>query len=268
MFLWGQMRNHLSKNDLELQNLNGPVKVLIEKKLFVKHTSDSTFVLEDNMMDWEGQIINFNKSGYKTEHLIFDLGENSILDSLQWLFKYDSRNRKTKKLHFAYGSSDTTITTYSYPNDTLVLERNDKVEIRHVFSEDQEIIYSVNADGYTTKRLYQYDKAGRMLRYEDYEDKEFIQHLHLYFYKDSLTPQISRQLNIGLYLKNSVSFYDREHDEFGNTIKIFSGRFDKKDTHEFRMTYEYDNKGNWIRMEYYDQRNRLSEIRARTITYY
>ena len=34
------------------------------------------------------------------------------------------------------------------------------------------------------------------------------------------------------------------------------------------MTYEYDNKGNWIRMEYYDQRNRLSEIRARTITYY
>lgn len=192
-FASGQIRNHLIENDLELMELKGPVKVLIKKRFRVKHTTDSTYILKDyNTLAWEGQKYKFNKSGYKTEHLLFDLRENSSLDDMKWIFHYDLKNRLKKEVFIKFSKpADTSVTTYSYPNDTLIIKRNGKTEVQHIINDDQEVILSLSNDGYQTRRLYQYDDFDRLIRYENYEDKDFIQHLHLYTYKDSLTNNVS-----------------------------------------------------------------------------
>ena len=61
----GQIKNNLIKNDLSQENLYGQVKTIETKTYRVKHTSDSTYVLEDdNILMREGAKLYFNKDGY------------------------------------------------------------------------------------------------------------------------------------------------------------------------------------------------------------
>ena len=221
--------------------LNGVVKVLIDKKLRVNHTTDSTYILEDyNILEWEVQKFKFNESGYKTEHLLFDLRENPSLDSLKWIYQYDSKNRLNKELFIKYTQPvDTNITTYSYPNDTLAIERKEKTEIQHIINKNQEVIISHSDNGYQTKRLYKYDNLERLIRYENYEDKDFIQQLHIYTYKDTLTDNVYQQVNVWPVHNNSSSFTKSEYDKYGNPVKIYSGKFDNETVQEFRIIELY-----------------------------
>lgn len=77
-----------------------------------------------------------------------------------------------------------------------------------------------------------------------------------------------QQVNIWAGNIDSSSYTRREYDKYGNLIKIYSGRFDNDTIQEFKIRYEYDLYGNWIRMEYYNQHNKLSEVRRRSISYY
>lgn len=266
----GQIRNNLIKNDLSQENLIGQVKTIETKTYRVKHTSDSTYVLEDdNILMREGAKLYFNKDGYRTQLSSFDLKKESPLDSSKWIYRYDKEHRLIKKLRIHYDNPiDTSITTYKYINDSIVLRNSDIASSKHKITSDKEIITSVSKNNYKTKRLYQFDDFNRLIRYEDYDDKEFVQQLHIYTYLDTTTTNVYKQINLWPKINNDANYVAKDYDQYGNPITITTGRFDENKIMKFRMVYKYDSYGNWIERKYFNQNDKLSKISYRVITYY
>ncbi len=139
---------------------------------------------------------------------------------------------------------------------------------RHKITSDKEIITSVSRNNYKTKRLYQFDDFNRLIRYEDYDDKEFVQQLHIYSYLDTTTTNVYKQINLWPKINNDANYVTKDYDQYGNPIKITTGRFDENKILKFTMEYKYDSIGNWIERKYFNQNDKLSKISYRTITYY
>lgn len=270
----GQIKNKLVKNDLELKKLKGPVKTILGKTYGVKYTSDSTYLLQDNnLLRWDGYKFEFDEKGYEKELLSFD----SRLDNLKWIFRHDSKDRLIKKIALKLSDPVDTlfITTYKYKSDTLVLSETKmntkKIQTEHKIIEDKEIIRTASEDGYETRRLYQYDKFNRLIRYEEYKDEEFIQRLQIYTYKDSLTDNVFKQVSIGPAYSEGQdgSYWIQEYGRYGNPVKKSVKRFQKNTIRESHRKYEYDAHGNWTRMEnYFNNSNKINQVHTRKISYY
>lgn len=267
---FGQIKLDLIQNDLDSENLNGQVKSITSKTYRVNYTSDSTYILEDeNIITWGGFTVNFNKDGYKECRVSFDLKKENPLDSLKRIYKYDKENRVVQELLIDYGTPiDTNITIYEFKNDSIVLKQNEIASSKHKITSHQEIITSISKDDYKTKRLYQFDDYDRLIRYEDYEDKEFIQELHIYLYQDTLSKNIYKQINLYPKYNNDVDCITKEYDNFGNPVVIKFQRFENDKNRKNKMEYKYDSNGNWIERRYYYPNGKLSKISFRTIIYY
>ena len=267
---FGQIKLDLIQNDLESENLKGQVKSITSKNYRVSYTSDSTYILEDeNIITWGGSTVNFNKNGYKESRVSFDLKKENPLDSLKWIYKYDKDNSVVQEFWIDYGTPiDTNITIYEFKNDSIVLKQNEIAASKHKITSHQEIITSISKNGYKTKRLYQFDDYDRLIRYEDYEDKEFIQELHIYLYQDSISKNIHKQINLYPKYNNDADCITKEYDNFGNPVVIKFQRFENDKNRKNKMEYKYDSNGNWIERRYYYPNGKLSNISFRTIIYF
>lgn len=265
-----QIKLDLIQNDLASESLKGKVKSITSKTYRVSHNSDSTYVLtDDNITTWGGSIVNFNLDGYKECRLAFDLKKEKPLDSLKWIYKYDDKHRVVQELWINYGTPiDTNITYYEFKDDSIVLRQNEIASSKHKITSNQEIITSTSKNGYKTKRLYQFDNHDRLIRYEDYEDKEFIQELHIYTYRDTLSKNIFKQINIYPKHYNDANYITKEYDSFGNPVDIKYQSFQNDKIRVNKIEYKYDSKGNWIERRYFYSDGKLSKISFRTIIYY
>lgn len=271
---FGQIDNNLTKLDLASNDLNGPVKLLVSKKYRIDSANDSILKMKSfSLLNLDGMKLIFNKEGNLMTKVFFDLRTDRGTDSLKWFYKYNSKSRILEENFIDYKRpKDIQLLSYQYQNDSLILSKritkNHKVISTYEIDSNILIVRTIQNNSYKTKRLYQYDKWNRIIRYEDYHDKEFIQELHLYTFQDTLNDNIYKQINLYPGVNADISYSTKEYDKFGNPITVYSSTFNDNKIRIFKYVYKYDSHGNWIRREFYNQNNNLSQLEKRKITYF
>ena len=272
---FSQMRNQLSSTDLKRYELNGRVKEMVFNEYEPRFSNDTTYTLE--LYDFLGPSnfkLEFNKSGNLKAKSELRTDNDSIKVGAIWNYKYDNQNRILQERRYSFQYSKDTITwNYEYVGDSIInVNQLDKTyEIlyyTYIKKGNLEILNHSNSDSsYVTKKLYVYDKFNRVIRSEDYEDKDFIQDFRITTYKDTISLNKFKEIVIGT--KHDISFYNEfEYNEKNNLIKMIIGNFNNNDTSINRYEYDYDKRGNWIEKRHFGWRGKLSTVFRREIKYY
>jgi len=185
----------------------------------------------------------------KTE-LDYLLKEDTLVEKGLWIYMYDKCNRIIKESYYWNNhSTDTTQWIYEYPNDsTTIIHKYDKLykHLRYQYQQSGNIenFTMANSDSsYVTKGLFVYDKQNRIIRIEEYENKDFIQNIQTNTYIDTLAKKPSVKVWIFTKYTTPAIITTFEYDEIGNEIKSGSIGKDSKTQH---VEYKYDLHNNWI----------------------
>jgi hypothetical protein len=218
--------------------------------------------------------LDFHQNGYletKTE-----LGtENDSLKAIAvWEYKYDAKNRiiQEKNISFKH-SKDTVIWNYQYEGDSVTyIQQLDKtfqiLYYTYIQNGELEYLNTANSDSsYLTKYLYKYDKQNRLIRFENYTNKEFVQDLKIYTFKDTISRNKFKEISISAR-NNRSSYSEFEYDERGNVTTVIIGDFVSSEPAINKYTYVYDERGNWIEKTHIGWRGKLSTVNRREIEYY
>lgn len=131
-----------------------------------------------------------------------------------------------------------------------------------------EYLNHANSDSsYITKKLFVYDKQNRLIRYEDYADKDYIQDLRISTYKDTISKNKFTEIIFWPKYNNS-SYNEFEYEESGNVVSMKIGNFVGLDPSINRYEYVYDIRGNWTEKKHIGWRGKLSTVFRREIEYY
>jgi hypothetical protein len=272
---FSQMRNRLKSTDLNRYELKGNVKEMVFKEYEPRFSNDTTYTLE--VYDFLGPSnfkLEFNEYGNLKKKSELRTENDSIKVGAIWNYKYDNKNRILQEQRFSFQYSKDTITwNYEYVGDSIInvrqLDKTYKIlYYTYIEKGNFEFLNHANSDSsYVTKRLYLYDKFNRVIRSEDYENKEFVQDLRITSYKDTITSNKFKEVVI--WTKHNNSFYNEfEYNENDNSIKMIIGNFNKNDTSINRYEYDYDKFGNWIEKRHFGWRGKLSTVFRREIKYY
>jgi len=272
---FSQMRSRLNSTDLIRYDLKGNVKEMVFKEYEPRFSNDTTYTLE--LYDFLGPSnfkLEFNKFGNLKSKSELRSENDSIKVGAIWLYKYDNKNRILKEERFSFQySKDTATWNYQYIGDSIInIQQLDKtykiLYYTYLEKENFEYLNHANSDSsYVTKRLYVYDKFDRVIRSEDYENKDYIQDLRIKTYKDTVSSKIFKEVLI--WTKYNDSFYHEfEYNENENFEKMIIGNFNKNETSVNRYEYDYDKKGNWIEKRHFGWRGKLSTVFRREIEYY
>lgn len=266
----GQMRERFHMNDLKRHKLNGnvkDVKYIVYEALH--NTNDSAYVLKTfDFLSIKNNISTFNRLGYleKKVELSFDL-KDSISVSAIWTYSYDKRNRIIREFRDSKKYGDTSSWNYTYnKNNTLIkYYHKDYHVLYYKYSQikDLELLTTANSDSSFQRKIkFVYDKRNRLVRYENYEDKDSILDLRILRYDNKSRNYIFEMNEDKKYRFKINKFY--KYDEHGNVIKIFNK--------EQKLTgwygYVYDRKKNWIEQKCYNSAGKLYNVCKREITYY
>ena len=269
------MRSRLNSTDLLRYDLKGNVKEMVFKEYEPRFSNDTTYNLE--LYDFLGPSnfkLEFNKYGNLKSKSELRTENDSIKVGAIWHYIYDNKNRVLKEQRFSFQySKDTTTWNYEYIGDSIIniqqLDKTYKI-LYYTYREkgNFEFLSHANSDSsYVTKRLYVYDKFDRVIRSEDYENKDYIQDLRITTYKDTVSSKIFKEVLI--WTKYNDSFYNEfEYNVKENFTKMIIGNFNKNDTSINRYEYDYDKKGNWIEKRHFGWRGKLSTVFRREIEYY
>jgi len=265
----GQIREQLSFNDLYRENLRGKVKELTKIEYEPVYKTDGKFDLE---VKWIFLIANnytekFNRLGYKIEQLEISKHKDSLLTTGTWKYEYDSSNRILRenydKLHSRWdyiyiGDSITKITktdlsNYYKPEYYIYTQRGNK-----------ELLKNYIDSNYIYKRIYTYDKSKRIIRHENFENKDSIQDIFMKAYSD----RSSKKVKSFFYKrgKNEPVKYSYEYDKNNNVIKEIKTMSSKTITKFYE--YVYDTNSNWIESKEFDTNHKLLTVTKREISYY
>lgn len=266
----GQMRERFYRNDLKLYNLNGKVKDVKHIEYEPQYnTNDSTYVLKIfDFLSMKNYISTFNRSGYleKKVELHFDLKDSMSVSAI-WTYNYDKKNRIIREFKDFKRHGDTSSWNYSYNKNSTLIKyyQKDYHVLYYKYSQinNVELLTTANADSsYQRKIKFIYDKRNRLVRYENYEDKDSILNLRILRYDDTSYNYISETNEDKKYKFTNNMFY--KYDKYGNKIKAFNE--EQKLTGYFE--YIYDRKKNWIEKKCYNSRGHLYNVHKRDITYY
>lgn len=133
---------------------------------------------------------NLNLTNTETE---LTTANDSIEVGAFWTYKYDNKNRILKEERFSFQYFKDTITwNYEYVGDSIInIQQLDKtykiLYYTYIEKGNLEFLHNANSDSsYVTKKKYVYDKFNRVIRSEDYENKDFIQDLRITTYNDTI----------------------------------------------------------------------------------
>lgn len=266
----GQMRERFYMNDLKMYKLNEKVKDLKHIEYEPRYNNiDSTYVLKIfDFLSMKNNISTFNRSGYleKKIELSFDLKDSMSVSAI-WTYNYDKKNRIIREFRDSKKYRDTSSWNYTYnKNNTLIKYYHKYYRVlyyKYSQSNDLELLTTANSDStFQTKMRFVYDKRNRLIRYENYEDKDSILDLRILRYDNKSRNYISEINEDKKYKFKINKFY--KYDKYGNIIKIYNG--EQKLTGWFE--YVYDRKKNWIEKKCYNSRGKLYNVFKREITYY
>ncbi len=272
---FSQMRSRLNSTDLKRYDLKGNVKEMIFKEYEPRFSKDTTYTLE--LYDFLGPSnfkLEFNKFGNLKSKSELRSENDSIKVGAIWHYKYDNKNRILKEQRFSFQySKDSTTWNYQYIGDSIInIQQLDKIYkilyYTYIEKGNFEYLNHANSDSsYVTKRLYVYDKFDRVIRSEDYENKDYIQDLRITTYNDTVSSNVFKEVLI--WTKYNDSFYNEfEYNENDNFNKMIIGNFNKNETSINRYEYDYDQKGNWIEKRHFGWKGKLSTVFRREIKYY
>lgn len=272
---FSQIRERLNSTDLERYRLTEKVKDVIHKEYEPRFSNDSTYTLElYDFLAPHNYKLEFNNNGSLNTRTELRKENDSLKPGAVWKYEYDSNNRilQEKRISFQY-SKDTIIWNYKYKGDSIInvnqLDKTYKI-LYNTYKQkgNKEYLNHANSDSsYITKKLFIYDKQNRMIRYEDYADKDYIQDLRITTYKDTVSR--NKFTEIVIWTKyNSSSYNEFEYDKNGNVITMKIGNFLDKKPSINKYEYVYDKKGNWIEKKHIGWRGKLSTVFRREIEYY
>jgi len=271
------MKERLIFNDIQRLGLEDQVKEVFHKEFRPIFTNDSTYNLEfkfDFLLSFNYKY-EFNNNGYLTHKTEYRKERDSLAVRVMWHYNYDSINRikQEKRISLEF-SRDTSVLDYEYIGDSITnIKRFDKTfklqYFTYIQKGDLEILHYYNSDSsFVTKQLFAYDKYNRIIRSEDYKNKEFIQHLTTKIYSDTINRKEFKKITI--WAKYNNSYYSaHEYDKNYNSIKKTTGRFDTNKTSVSRCEYDYDNRGNWVEKRLFDWGDgKLKTVYKRDVIYY
>lgn len=269
------MRERLNSTDLERYGLKDSVLEIIHKEYEPRYSNDSIYTLElyDFLAPHNYKLV-FDQEGNLNTRTELRKKNDSLISGAVWNYKYDQNKRilQEKRISHQY-SKDTIIWNYEYKGDSVInVQQLDKTYdvLYYTYRQEGKFEYlnHANSDSsYQTKKLFVYDKFNRLIRMEDYAEKEFVQDLRISTYNDTTTNNMFREIVI--WTKYDNAFYNEfEYDKNGNVITMIIGNFsdDKKSIN--RYEYIYDNRNNWIEKRHIGWRGKLSAVFKREIRYY
>ena len=264
------MRERFHMNDLKRYKLNGKVKDVKYIEYEPRYNkNDSTYVLKIfDFLSMKNYVSTFNRLGYleKKVELSFDLKDSMSVSAI-WTYGYDKKNRIIREFRDSKKYGDTSSWNYTYnKNNTLIKYYHKDYHVlyyKYYQIKYLELLTTANSDSsYQTKMKFVYDKRNRLVRYENFEDKDSILDLKILRYNNKSRNYIFEMNEDKKYKFKINKFY--KYNEYGNVIKIFNE--EQKLTGWFR--YVYDRKKNWIEQECYNSAGKLYNVRKREITYY
>jgi len=248
-----QMRERFKSTDWEKYELKGKVKEVLHKEYIPRFSNDTTYTLElyDIVLALLNYKLEFNKTGNLNTLTELKL-EDSLIASVVWNYKYNSKNRivQEKRVSLQY-SKDTIIWNYQYKGNSITniqqLDKTYKI-LYYTYKQKGNVEYlsQTNSDSsYIGKRVFVYDKKNRLIRDEDYENQKTIQHLTVSTYKDNGSNKKHRDTITSI--KYNYRLYNEfEYNEYGDIIIMKTGSFTDAPSSVNKYTYVYDKKGNWI----------------------
>ncbi len=270
-----QMRERLNSTDLERYKLTGKVKQVIHTEYEPRFSNDSTYTLKlYDFLAPHNYKLEFNRNGNLKTRIELRKENDSLKVGAVWKYTYDSNNRilQEKRISFQY-SKDTMIWNYKYKGDSIIkvnqLSKTYKI-LYYTYKQrgNMEYLNHANSDSsLVTKKLFVYDKQNRLIRYEDYLDKDYVQDLRISTYKDTISK--NKFTEIIIWNKYNTSSYNEfEYDKNGNVVLMKIGNFVGLKPSVNKYEYVYDKKGNWIEKKHFGWRGRLSTVFRREIEYY
>ncbi len=201
-------------------------------------------------------IVDYTKYYYDNSAFPYKIDEFSQDETNQissTTIERDKYNYKTKEVRIALKKNNSTNELYT--DTTITIYKGNK---KNNYSEVIEI---------TGKRellkQYKYDKNGLLIYTHAKDLFVFKDTSALYSQTDS---QILPEYRCENYNSNVVYTYDR--DDKGNIIHVHVNDSTNNEQLDFYGKYTYDNSGNWIKYEYYDNFHELISQRTRRIEYY
>lgn len=274
---FSQMRERLNTTDTERYGLTGKVKELIHKEYEPRYSNDSTYTLElYDFLAPHNYKLEFNQKGNLNTRTELRKENDSLKTGALWKYKYDSINRilQEKRISFQY-SKDTMIWNYKYKGDSIInvnqLDKTYKI-LYYTYKQkgNKEYLNHANSDSsYITKKLFVYDLQNRLIRSEDYRDKDYIQDLNLISYTDSISKNIYKKISLDAKYNNSW-YTEYSYNSEGHINTMSFGNFSNSNNKEpiNRYEYIYDQNNNWIEKRHYGTNGKLSTVFRRKITYY
>ena len=264
------MRERLSYNDLERYDLYGKVKSMTYIEYEPRYNSDTTYTLKIyDFLSMKNHIAMFDEKGYleKKIELFSDLND-SLSESAIWTYKYDKNNRIVREFRDSKRFGDTTSWNYQYfDNNTTVIKEFSKtfhvLYYKYVQNENIELLTTANSDSsYQRTIKFIYDKQNRLVRKEDFENKDTIVNLRILKYNDESLNYGEEIIEVKKYKHLlSKSF---KYDANGNMKEIYDSHSKLIGTFE----YVYDKNKNWTEQRCYNANGRLYNVYKRTLVYY
>ena len=286
--------NKKEKSDLEKEGLSGEVKS-VRQIIYDAVLEDGKIVkgyVRDGGLDDYKRV--YDANGNKIEETIF-VDKDEIQERYTYTYNafnqitestnYDGAGRLKTKTSFGYNKNQdlvkiyevgsdgnqNTSTVFNYDNgkrtEELVYDYTNQLEYKLVFTykdgkKAEEARYDHNNE-IVEKTFYTYDTKGNLVEEKKYEGEELLDKL-VYAY-DSKGRKTLYERYEGDGTLGFKSTY--EYDEKGNLIK--EQYYTTPDTPDFSTgyTYTYDEKGNWITKIEFEDDEAIS-INEREITYY
>lgn len=269
------MRERLNSTDLERYGLTGKVKEIIHKEYEPRFSNDSTYTLKlYDFLAPHNYKLEFNPNGNLNTRTELRKENDSLKSGAVWKYKYDSNNRilQEKRISFQY-SKDTVVWNYKYKGDSIInvnqLDKTYKI-LYYTYKQkgNKEYLNHANSDSsFITKKRFVYDKQNRLIRSEDYRDRNYIQDLKLISYVDSISKKIYKRLSLDAKYNNTW-YTEYNYNTKGDVTAMSFGNFSNEKKPENKYEYAYDQNGNWIEKRHYSPKGKLSTVFRREIKYY
>lgn len=269
-----QMRERIYFNDLYRNQLKGNVKELKHVEYEPIYKSETEFELKIHFTPFvrNNYSVKFNNKGYLEEKSQLTLNKDSLVLDNKWYYYYDKKN-KIKKEGNKYSTWD-----YEYIGDSItkIIQLHKTYDSPKYYNYTQkgsdELLNTFNVDSsYQTKILFVYDKYNRIIRIENYDNKEFIQQLTLRNYEDTIAQNPNNEIYIYTNGNPYIDVFTKSnyvYDNKNNPIKREFENLNPNKNKTEKYQYTYDKQGNWIEKEMFDIKNKLFAVIKREIFYY
>jgi len=233
-------KNTTTSNDLAAKLLKGNVKLVREIDYAVIKKFDS--IIKDHIGP-SGTFLDVNReSEYNTSGMLIasvNYNNNNNIKS-EYKYEYDEfGNFIRESIHQKKDSS-------SYPN---MPEQNTRTEIKYDNNRNKVEMTKYYYDRLKSKNTYKYDSGGNIIEQNEYFEDGSLSVKSIYEYVDGNNVRIIDYNSKGQITKEVTN----EFDDNGNKIEIFT----KYTWTETRYTYSYDNQGNEIERNEFEENDKL-----------